>query len=154
MTCDSDLDAKAAYDSMPITSQVALNDSEAAKNAEEAILQGRASARIRQTAGRTAVLYDGVRSEILQNPENYISVQNLKEAKGKLSSMDSGELMGLMTDEAAGRLSQRNDDMGVLTGIELINRAVKDGNPDSIPGIIEELSKIGTTCRTSFEALW
>ena len=125
---DSDLDAKAAYDSMPITSQVALNDSEVAKNAEEAILQGRASARIRQTAGRTAVLYDGVRSEILQNPENYISVQNLKEAKGKLSSMDSGELMGLMTDEAVGRLSQRNDDMGVLAGIELINRAVKDGN--------------------------
>ena len=142
---DSDLDAKAAYDSMPITSQVALNASEVAKNAEEAILQGRASARIRQTAGRTAVLYDGVRSEILQNPENYISVQNLKEAKGKLSSMDSGELMGLMTDEAVGRLSQRNDDMGVLAGIELINRAVKDGNPESIPGIIEELSKIGTT---------
>lgn len=142
---DSDLEAKAAYDSMPITSQVALNESDVAKNAEEAIRQGRASARIRQTAGRTAVLYDSVRSEILQNPENYISTQNLKEAKDKLSSMDSGELMGLLTDESLGRLSQRNDDMGVLAGVELINRAVADGNPDSIPGIVAELSKIGTT---------
>jgi len=142
---ESDLEAKAAYDSMPINSQVALNESEVAKNAEEAIRQGRASARIRQTAGRTAVLYDSVRSEILQNPENYISTQNLKEAKDKLSSMDSGELMGLLTDESLGRLSQRNDDMGVLAGVELINRAVADGNPDSIPGIVAELSKIGTT---------
>ena len=137
--------AEAAYNDMDVTSQVALDKSEVAANAEEAIKQGRASARIRQTAGRTATLYDNVRNEILGNPENYISQQNIKDSRDKLSSMATGDLMEIMTDEAIGRLSQRNDDMGVLAGIELINRAVAEGNAEAIPSIISELSKIGTT---------
>lgn len=137
--------AEAAYNDMDVTSKVALDKSEVAANAEEAIKQGRASARIRQTAGRTATLYDNVRNEILGNPENYISQQNIKASRDKLSSMATGDLMEIMTDEAIGRLSQRNDDMGVLAGIELINRAVAEGNAEAIPSIISELSKIGTT---------
>ena len=138
-------DAKIAYDQMDVSSQVALDNSEVAANAEAAIRQGRASARIRQTAGKAATLYDNVRNEILANPENYISQQNIKASRDKLSSMATGDLMEIMTDEAVGRLSQRNDDMGVLAGIELINRAVAEGNAEAIPSIIAELSKIGTT---------
>jgi len=138
-------DAKVAYDNMDIDSQVALSDSEVAQRAEEAILQGRASNRIRKTAERGAEIYNRQRNDILKNPENYISKQNIQENKDKLSSMDTSDLVNIMTDDSLGRLSSRNDDMGVLAGLELINRAIASGNADAVPGLIEELSKIGTT---------
>ena len=138
-------DAKVAYDNMDIDSQVALNDSEVAQRAEEAVLQGRASDRIRKTAERGAEIYNRQRNDILRNPENYISKQNIQENKNKLSSMDTSDLVNIMTDDSLGRLSSRNDDMGVLAGLELINRAIASGNADAVPGLIEELSKIGTT---------
>jgi len=138
-------EAAKAYDAMDVSSQVAVNNSEVAKNAEEAINLGRASARIRQTAGRSATIFNSERHDILENPENYISKQNIKENRDRLASMETSELVEIMTDESLGRLSARNDDMGVLSGIELINRAMASGNADAVPGIVAELAKIGTT---------
>ena len=50
-----------------------------------------------------------------------------------------------MTDDGLGRLSQRNDDLGVLASAEMINRAVARGDMDAIPDLIEEAAAMGTT---------
>tara|TARA_Y100000289_G_C3931177_1_gene156521 strand:- start:497 stop:9928 length:9432 start_codon:yes stop_codon:yes gene_type:complete len=135
-----------AYDNMPIRSQVALNESEVAENMADA--QTRASSRIvmRQTAGRSARFYQGeTRRQIVNNPNNYFTPQVIKDLKQKLSQKSDSELIDIMTDDGLGRLSQRNDDLGVLASAEMINRAVARGDMDAIPDLIEEAAAMGTT---------
>jgi hypothetical protein len=139
-------DLEEAYDNIPISSYVALDDSEVASNMEAA--QERASARlkIRQTAGRSARVYTGdTRKKIVSNPNNYFTPQVLKDLKANLSAKTDAELIDIMTDDGLGRLSQRNDDLGVLAASEMINRAVARGDVESIPDIIEEAAAMGTT---------
>ncbi|MCW4027764.1 MAG: hypothetical protein NWE76_09825, partial [Candidatus Bathyarchaeota archaeon] len=97
-------------------------------------------------AGKSARKYGGgVRKEILENKNNYFKPQVLRELKAELSEKSDGELVEIMSNEGLGRLSQRNDDLGVLASAELINRAVARGDLDAIPAIIEEAAAIGTT---------
>ena len=107
----------------------------------------RNSLRLRRTAERKASAkeFAQVKQEILSNPQNYISKQNIKEAKDKLESMTNDELLAIMTDDALGRLSNRNDDLGVLAASELIQRKVASGDMQGVPALIEELAKMGTT---------
>ncbi len=145
VTYETRAELEAAYDRLPVQSQVALDKSEYAKNLQDNEVRMKASRRLRKTAGRAARTYEGVRKAILDNPENYISKQNLKDARAKLESMSVQELVDIMTNDALGRLQNRNDDLGVLAVNELISRAVADGDLDRIPGLIEEAAKIGTT---------
>lgn len=139
-------EAEEAYDNMSFDNKVALDNSEVARNIEEN--SGRASrdVHIRRTAGRAARRYTGdTRKNILENPRNYITPQNIKQLKGQLFDKSDSDLVGLMSNEGLGRLQNRNDDLGVLAISELINRAVGRGDFDAIPGLIEEASAIGTT---------
>lgn len=107
----------------------------------------RNSMRLRNVAARKAAAneFSSVKQQIISNPENYISKQNIKEAKDRIASMTNDELMAIMTDDALGRLSNRNDDMGVLAASELIQRKVDRGDMEAVPNLIEELAKMGTT---------
>lgn len=137
--------AREAYDAMTPESQVALSESQVVDNMEEAMRRKSIRLRLRETSRRAAARYDDARESILANPGSYISPQNLKDSKDQLEQKSNADLVELLTGDGLGRLSQRNDDMGVLAGLELVNRAVASGNPEAITGIIDELAKIGTT---------
>jgi hypothetical protein len=136
-------DAETVYNSMTYDQQRQVMDSGSDLNIQAtASLTGK---RLRQTAGRAAEAFPGLKGEILANPENYISRQNLQGIKSRMETMSEADLVSLMRDDALGRLQNRNDDTGALAGAELINRAVQRGDMEAIPNLIEELSKIGTT---------
>ncbi len=141
----NDEDLREAYDNMTFTSQVALNESEVASRAEEAVERASTRLLIRKTAGKAARKYGSVRNQILQDPKNYFSRQSIAKAKDNLEIMTDQELVDIMTDDALGRLQNRNDDMGVLASAEMIKRAVARGDMDAIPGIVAEAAAIGTT---------
>ena len=151
MEFNSKEDLREAYDNMTLTSQVALNESELASRAEEA--DTRASSRItlkgfklRGAVDRTrAEYFESTRQQILKDPENYISRQNIEKSKERLGLMSNQELIDIMTDDALGRLQNRNDDMAVLAIAELINRAQARGDMDAVAGYIKEAGKIGTS---------
>lgn len=142
-----------AYNDMPLRSAMALTKSEVAERLVREETLARASKvitpktkrKMRQFNRRASAKFEGARADIMSNPEAYISRQKLNEAKEKLEVMDNADLVSIMTDESLGRLSMRNDDMSVLAGIELINRAVAQGEFDQISSIVNELGKIGTT---------
>jgi hypothetical protein len=138
-------DLEESYDNMPIYSAVALDESDAASRAEEA--QNRASSRLimRGAAERMARKYGEIRQDIISNPENYYSKQSIAKSKDRLSIMSNQELIDMMTDDALGRLQNRNDDMSVLATAELINRAVAKGDMDAVKAYVEQAGKIGTT---------
>lgn len=144
-------EAEAAYDNMNIPSEVAINDSEVAGNMAEAMERASISnftkkgMKMRQTASKASRKFTEARADIINNPSNYIVPQKLSEIKNRLQDFTDQELVDAMTDEAVGRLSQRNDDMGVLAGSEMISRAVARGETERIPAIIAELASIGTT---------
>ena len=134
-----------AYNTLPVESKEALRTSEVAERVVRNSRRLRINGRLRQTASRSANHYSTVRSEIVNNPENYISKQKLGLIKEQLKFMSEEDLVSVMTDDGLGRLSNRNDDVGVLAGAEIIRRKIADGDLDAIPPLIEELSKIGTT---------
>ena len=139
-------DLMEAYDNMPIASQVAMSESEVVNNMEEAQKRASIRLRLRQTAGRASRTYQGeTRKAILNNPNNYFTPQVLKQLKQQLGNKTDAELIDIMTDDGLGRLSQRNDDLGVLAAAEMINRAVANGDMDAIPDLIEEAAAMGTT---------
>lgn len=142
----SQQDLMEAYDNMPIASQVAMSESEVVDNMEEAQKRASIRLRLRQTAGRASRTYQGeTRKTILNNPNNYFTPQVLKQLKQQLGNKTDAELIDIMTDDGLGRLSQRNDDLGVLAAAEMINRAVANGDMDAIPDLIEEAAAMGTT---------
>ena len=138
-------DLMEAYDNMPITSKVALDDSEVAQNMEEAMTRASRGLKMRQTAGKGARTYPGVRKQIVDNPNNYFTPQSLKDIKSDLRDMPTQDLIAIMSNDGLGRLQNRNDDLGVLASAELINRAISSGNIDAVPDIIAEAAAMGTT---------
>jgi len=142
---DSIEDLREAYDNMPIESKVALNQSEVVESMDEARRRASKGLKIRRTAGKAARKYPQVRSEIINNPNNYFTPQVLKTIKAELNSKSDAELVDLMSNDGLGRLQNRNDDLGVLATAELINRAVARGDIDAVPDLIEEAAAMGTT---------
>ena len=139
------VELEAAYDNLTVDSKVALSESEVAANMEEAERRASMMLKIRKTAGRAARQYPAQRKEIIDNPANYFTPQSIKDLRGMLTEKSDQELVSYMSEEGLGRLQNRNDDLGVLAAAELINRAVSRGDLDSIPGIIQEVSAMGTT---------
>lgn len=115
------------------------------KGVLEGISYSIAGKRIRRTAGKAAARFPGIKQDILNNPENYITPQNLQAVKDRLESLSEADLFDLMRDDVLGRLQNRNDDTGALAGAELIKRAIDRGDMDSVPELIEDLAKIGTS---------
>lgn len=140
-----------AYEDLSVSSKVALSESEVAErmataNERASITEFTKDKRLRSTARKQAARFGGVtREDIINNPSNYIKPQKIKEIKEDLTAYTDGELVSFMTDESIGRLSQRNDDIGVLAGAELLNRAIMRGETDRIPGLIAELAAMGTS---------
>ena len=142
---ESKEDLMESYDNMPVTSQVAMNESELAANAEAAVTRASGMLRLRQFAGKAAKTYSGAKKEILENPESYYSKQSLSEIKNRLSNMSDQDLIDKMTDDALGRLQNRNDDLGVLAASELIRRAAARGDNAAVAEFVEQAAKMGTT---------
>lgn len=104
---------------------------------------------LRKTIARAIKAYPSLREELRSNPENYITPQKLKELEESLSDETStvtdADLIDIMTDDALGRLQNRNDDLSVMALNELINRAIAKGDWDSVSKYETERAKIGTT---------
>jgi hypothetical protein len=86
-----------------------------------------------------------VRKDILDNPENYFEPQVLANIQQDLESLDMDELFGMVRDTSLTNLSKAQNEVGVLAGIELINRAAAKGDTAMVSQITEDLAKIGTS---------
>jgi len=151
VTYETREDLEDAYENLPVSSKVALSESEVAErmataNERASITEFTKDKRMRGRARKAAGQFGGTtRADIVNNPSNYIKPQKIKEIKEDLTAYTDGELVSFMTDESIGRLSQRNDDIGVLAGAELLSRAIAKGETERIPGLIAELAAIGTS---------
>ena len=140
--------AEQFYASLSPKSIVALNRSEIAKNVNVAMERAAVDTtrrKMRGTADRLKNKFGSdVRREIVVNPENYIIPQKIKDIKADLMDMTDQELIDIMLDDQLVRMSQKQDDLGVLAISELINRAVLKGELDKIPALISDAAKFGT----------
>lgn len=147
-------EAEQAYDRMDVKSTVALNESEVADRAEKAQdmlkVKDTIDGKQRGFIERAVAVVKGdsnisLREQIKKNPENYYKPQVLKEIKGRLSEMTNPDLISMMRDDALATVRGGSDEyLGVLAGLELINRAIKNGDTAAIPGLYEEMGKLGT----------
>lgn len=108
------------------------------------VIKGR---KLRGTSKRVANSseFGRFKAEIINNPNNYIDQQKISEQKKLLEEMSPQELVSLMRGDALNNLATRNDDVGVLAGIELINRMQADGNDIGIVSVLDQLAAVGTT---------
>lgn len=89
-----------------------------------------------------------IKEDIVSNPENYFTPQKLKEIKENLENMTMDELVENMNETALSNLMNVQDQTGVLSGIEALNRAMAEGTPEGnqkAADIVERLGKIGTS---------
>jgi hypothetical protein len=103
--------------------------------------------KVRGTASRAASSgeYSEIKDQILSNPANYIDTKYLEGSKKELEGKSVPELISMMRGDKLGSLMNRNDDVGVLAGIELINRLQAEGRTEAIPSVLEDLAKMGTS---------
>jgi len=108
------------------------------------VIKGR---RLRGTSKRVASSseFGRFKKEIINNPSNYIDRQKIADQKKALEEMSPQELVTLMRGDALNNLATRNDDVGVLAGIELINRLQNEGNDIGIVSVLNQLAPVGTT---------
>jgi hypothetical protein len=108
------------------------------------VIKGR---RLRGTSKRLASSseFGRFKNEIISNPENYIDKQSIAAEKKSLEDLSAQELVSLMRGDALDNLATRNDDVGVLAGIELINRMQATGNDIGISSVLDRLAAVGTT---------
>jgi hypothetical protein len=108
------------------------------------VIKGR---KLRGTSKRVASSseYGKFKAEIINNPNNYIDRQKIADEKKALEEMSPQELVSLMRGDALNNLATRNDDVGVLAGIELINRLQAEGNDIGIVSVLDQLAAVGTT---------
>tara|TARA_R100000654_G_scaffold43003_4_gene69235 strand:+ start:486 stop:8396 length:7911 start_codon:yes stop_codon:yes gene_type:complete len=103
--------------------------------------------KLRQTIATAIDKYPSLREEMLANPDNYITPQNLEELRGTLSdeNVTDADLIDKMTDDGLGRLQNRNDDLAILALNELINRALAKGDMEAVSKYETNRAQIGTT---------
>ena len=147
-------DAEQAYAELSVESTVALNNSEVAARAEAAkdklkiddTINGKRRGFVERAVSKVAGNQNvSLRDQIRKNPENYYKPQVLKEIKNNLAGMSNPALISMMKEDALATIRSSDDEyLGVLAGLELINRAIKNGDTAAIPGLYEEMGKIGT----------
>ena len=103
--------------------------------------------RLRRTASRSSKFeeFSDLKDDIVSNPNNYIDPKYTSESKKELAEKSIQELVSMMRGDKLGSLMNRNDDISVLAGIELINRMRAEGREAAIPGILEDLARMGTS---------
>lgn len=87
--------------------------------------------------------FKNIKLDIEENPELRYTPQKFADIKEKLKTMSEKEIVAATDDIYNFRLAEKNNNVGVLAGIELINRYRAQGK-DVMP-VIEHLSKAGTT---------
>lgn len=147
-------DAEQAYAELSVESTVALNKSEVAARAEAAkdklkiddTINGKRRGFVERAVSKVAGNQNvSLRDQIRKNPENYYKPQVLKEIKNNLAGMSNPALISMMKEDALATIRSSDDEyLGVLAGLELINRAIKNGDTAAIPGLYEEMGKLGT----------
>ena len=140
-------EAKDAYRSLSPQQRQQMNTSQAVERANGAYDMLSATEKVRGFVNNniSKIKDSGVRNTILKNPENYYTPQKLKKIKAELEGMSTADLITNMRDDSLATLRETdNDYVGVLAGVELINRAIKNGDTAAIPGLYEELGKLGT----------
>ena len=105
------------------------------------------SKKLRQTIATAIEKYPSLREEMLANPDNYITPQNLEELRATLNdeNVTDADLIDMMTDDGLGRLQNRNDDLAILALNELINRALDAGDMEAVSKYETNRAQIGTT---------
>lgn len=77
------------------------------------------------------------------DPEGRYTPQQIAAATDKVEKMSEQELL-LAVGKAGNLIQDSENNVGVLAGIELINRYFADGQPERAKAIINDLAKIGT----------
>jgi len=146
---DIDLDLndpmKRIYENMLGSDAVTQTSTERTNRSRKSADGGNKKGRIRRFANRVATDMPGARKDIIENPQNYFEPQVLAEIQEGLESMEMEDLFGLVRETSLVNLSKAQNEVGVLAGIELINRAAARGDMAMVGQITADLAEIGTS---------
>lgn len=136
---------KRIYENMLGQDAVAQTSTTRTPKSKSAADGGNRGGRMRRFAKRVATDMPGVRKDIIENPANYFEPQVLAEIQENLENMDVEDLFDLVRETSLTNLANAQNEVGVLAGIALINRAAARGDMAAVAQITEDLAKIGTS---------
>lgn len=100
--------------------------------------------KMRRFSQRVAQNVEELREDIINNPNSYYEPQKYAEIRERLAEMSHEELVTEMKLSGLTNLSNAGGQIGVMAGIERMNRALAEGDFDTVDAVQEELAKIGT----------
>lgn len=100
--------------------------------------------KMRRFSQRVAQNVEELREDIINNPNSYYEPQVYAEIRERLAEMSHEELVTEMKLSGLTNLSNAGGQIGVMAGIERMNRALAEGDFDTVDAVQEELAKIGT----------
>ena len=100
--------------------------------------------KMRRFSQRVAQNVEELREDIINNPNSYYEPQKYEEIRERLAEMSHEELVTEMKLSGLTNLSNAGGQIGVMAGIERMNRALAEGDFDTVDAVQEELAKIGT----------
>ena len=100
--------------------------------------------KMRRFSQRVAQNVEELREDIINNPNSYYEPQKYAEIRDRLAEMTHEELITEMVSEKLNNLSSAGGQIGVMAGIERMNRALAEGDFNTVNEVQEKLAKIGT----------
>jgi hypothetical protein len=100
--------------------------------------------KMRRFSQRVAQNVEELREDIINNPESYYEPMVYAEIRERLAKMSHEELVTEMKLSGLTNLSASGGQIGVMAGIERMNRALAEGDFNTVDAVQEELAKIGT----------
>jgi hypothetical protein len=100
--------------------------------------------KMRRFSQRVAQNVEELREDIINNPNSYYEPQVYAEIRERLAEMSHEELVTEMKLSGLTNLSAAGGQIGVMAGIERMNRALAEGDFNTVDAVQEELAKIGT----------
>lgn len=101
--------------------------------------------KMRRFSQRVARNVEELRQDIINNPNSYYDPQVYEQIRERLADMTHEDLLVEMRLSGLTNLSAAGGQIGVMAGIERINRALAEGDFNTVNSVQEELSKIGTS---------
>jgi len=101
--------------------------------------------KMRRFSQRIARNVEELRQDIINNPNSYYEPQVYSDIREKLNEMSHEELLTEMRLSGLTNLSAAGGQIGVMAGIERMNRALAEGDFNTVNAVQEELAKIGTS---------
>jgi hypothetical protein len=101
--------------------------------------------KMRRFSQRVAQNVEELREDIINNPNSYYEPQVYAEIRDRLAEMSHEELVTEMKLSGLTNLSAAGGQIGVMAGIERMNRALAEGDFATVDAVQEELAKIGTS---------